>query len=185
MLAKGPNFVFSRDYIQKQYGLPIWETMMAHLSIDAADVWQAAEIDQEYPFVFFKEGVAALSQSVGLPGELEIAEMYMYIADRSLNTIYKAFFQLTSPTFVLKNFPRLWDRFFTVGEVEVAILGEKQAQLTFTLPEIFLDWLPAACLGYSRKAVEMAGGNHLVMQQVTKAQVTDGSWQVSYKLSWT
>jgi len=56
--------------------------------------------------------------------------------------------------------------------------------VTFTLPEIFLDWLPPACLGYSRKAVEMAGGKHFAMRPLGKEEQYNKDWKISYKLSW-
>ena len=33
------------------------------------------------------------------------------------------------------------------------------------LSEIFLDWRPPACMGYSKKAVEMSGGRDLSMRE--------------------
>ena len=55
--------------------------------------------------------------------------------------------------------------FFNAGSVEVPLVEKGHAVLKFLPPEIFNDWLPPACLGYSKKAVEMAGGRNLTMQR--------------------
>ena len=107
-----------------------------------------------------------------------------YIADRSLNIVYKMFFKVTSPSFVIGNYPKLWRRFFTVGKVEVPLVEEGHAKVKFILPEIFLDWLPPACLGYSTKAVEMAGGKNLTMKQLSKFSLPNGEWEIVYELRW-
>lgn len=184
VLAKGPNFVFAREFIQQKYGEQTWEAVLTMLPEEAVAIWRSATLEEAHPFTTFKQGVNALSEVLGSPEMLEMAEMYQHIADRSLNTLYKAFFRLTSPIFVIKNYPRLWERFFTAGKVEIPSSDKNQAIVTFTVPDIFLDWLPPACLGYSQKAVEMAGGKYFAMRQLNKKQLLDGDWEVAFKLSW-
>ena len=41
-----------------------------------------------------------------------------------------------------------------------------------------------ACLGYSKKAVEMAGGKNLIVQLVGKFQLEMGLWNIEYELNW-
>ena len=125
-----------------------------------------------------------LSDELGALEDIEIAKMYEYIADKSLNALYKMFFKMTNPAFVIKNYPKLWKRFFQSGEVEVPVAEKGYAKLRFILPEIFLDWLPPACLGYSKKAVEMAGGKNLVMKLENKSLLSDNTWEIVYDLRW-
>ena len=110
--------------------------------------------------------------------------MYSYIADRSLNSIYKFFFSLTQPSFVISRYPVLWQRFFKSGAVEVSGAGAGRARLDFTLPEIFLDWIRPACLGYSAKAVGLSGGSDLVLDELERSRLPDGQWRVAYQLTW-
>lgn len=85
---------------------------------------------------------------------------------------------------MVNNYPRLWARFFTAGTVAVREAGTGTAIVEFALPAIFLDWLPAACLGYSTKAVTMAGGRALSMAEVSKVKRPGGEWAISYQLRW-
>ena len=127
---------------------------------------------------------AVLAKELDSPEEAEIARMYEYIADRSLNVIHKMFFKVASPSFVIGNYPQLWRRFFTSGKVEVSTAQKGHATLKFTLPEIFLDWLSPACLGYSTKAVEMAGGSNLTQQEKSRTLSSNGGWEIVYELNW-
>jgi hypothetical protein len=75
--------------------------------------------------------------------------------------------------------------FFNAGTVEVQVAESGHAVLKFHLPEIFNDWLPPACLGYSKKAVEMAGGRNLVMIKNSAGKMSDELWETVYELRWT
>jgi len=184
IMARGLNFVFAKKFIQKEYGNETFNRAFDSLPQEAKEIWQDAVIIGSYPFPAFKAMTAVLSVELGTLKDREIAKMYEYIADRSLSVLYKMFFKMTNPSFVIKNYPKLWSRFFKSGEVEVPVAEKCYAKVRFILPEIFLDWLPPACLGYSKKAVEMAGGKNLVMKLERKSLLPDKSWEIIYVLKW-
>ena len=185
VLARGPNFVYGREFVREEHGLEVWEQVLDALPDDAAQVWrETLLITGTYPFAAFKAMLAALTEVIGVRPEEETARMYSYIADRSLNTVYKFFFRLAQPSFVISRYPVLWDRFFKSGRVEVSNAGGGHARLDFTLPEIFLDWIRPACLGYSTKAVSLSGGSDLELEEIDRSRLADGEWRVSYQLSW-
>ena len=183
--ARGPNFVYTKKFIIKEYGPQVWEKLLASLPADAADIWSGPPLaNMSYPFTAFKQMVNALSKEIGNVKETETARLYEFIADSSLSILYKAFFHFSNPSFVIKNYPKLWVRFFEAGKVEVPVAEKGHAIVKFTLPEIFLDWISPACLGYSKKAVEMAGGKNLTMQQKSKSRLQENLWEISYVLKW-
>jgi hypothetical protein len=185
VLARGPNFLFTKKFIISEYGNDVWEILLKTLPKEIAAVWEGAILaHQSYPFSAFKAMVAALAQETQHVEDKETARLYEYIADGSLNTMYKLFFKITSPSFVIKNYPKLWSKFFETGKVEVPVSEKGHALVKFTLPEIFLDWLPPACLGYSKKAVEMAGGRNLTMKEKSKSSLPDAWWEIVYELNW-
>ena len=111
--------------------------------------------------------------------------MYAFIADRSLNSVYKFFFRFADPSFVISRYPVLWSRFFESGEVHVPLTEKGRAHLHFELDEIFLDWLRPACLGYSQKAVELSGGRGAELRDLEPARAAGDLWQVDYELTWS
>ena len=183
--ARGQNFVYTKKYILQEYGPEMWGRLLARLPSDAAEIWVGQPLaNLSYPFSAFKCMVADLSKEAGMLKEAETARLYEFIADSSLNILYKAFFQLANPSFVIRNYPKLWARFFESGTVEVPIAEKGHAVVKFILPEIFLDWISPACLGFSKKAVEMAGGRNLVIQQKSKSLLPDNIWEIVYELRW-
>jgi len=185
VMARGVNFLYSREFIQSKYGMEFWNRLLSRLPEPSAKLWSGPILSlSNYSFAEFKIMIEALSRELGAGKEENTAELYAYIADRSLNTLYKVFFKFSQPAFVLKNYPKLWARFFTSGEVTVPSVGKGVAEICFVLPEIFLDWLPSACYGYSKKAVEMSGGFGLKQEEKERLKLPNGEWKIVYKLIW-
>lgn len=185
VMARGPNFVFAQEFIRQQHGSRVWEKVLDELPAEAAETWRAVLlVTGSYPFSHFKAMLAALARVVGQQTDGETARMYEFIADRSLSTVHKFFFRFAEPAFVIKRYPLLWQRFFESGAVHVAKAGKGEAQLVFELPEVFLDWLPPACLGFSSKAVEMAGGSGLELQETEREARGEDQWRIGFRLRW-
>jgi hypothetical protein len=184
VLAKGVSFLYARTYIVAKYGQETWEKVVQSMSPESREVWAySLLVTREYPFTAFKDMMSSLSRVLKTAKDAELAAIYEYIADQSLNKMYKIFFRLAHPSFVIKNYPSLWKMFFNAGTVEVPVAEKGHAIVRFLLPEIFNDWLPPACLGYSKKAVEMAGGRGLTMNRVSRGKKGE-DWETVYELRW-
>jgi hypothetical protein len=185
VMSRGPNFIYAKEFIKQTYGVSVWENVLDGLPNDAAELLKGPMLVTEtYPFGDFKAMLKVLSETLGNMAEEETARVYEYIADRSLNSVYKIFFRFANPAFAIKNYPKLWRRFFTTGNVEVVSAEAGHAILKFTLPEIFLDWLPAACYGYSKKAIEMAGGRELQIEKRGQTPLKAELWEIVFELFW-
>ena len=185
VMSRGPNFIYAKEFIIKIHGSSMWETVLSGLPENAVELWKGPMLVTEtYPFEAFKAMIHVLSDALGNMAEEETALMYEYIADKSLNSMYKIFFRFANPAFAIKNYPKLWKRFFTTGHVDVPMAEAGHAMLKFSLPEIFLDWLPAACYGYSKKAVEMAGGRELRIEKQSQTRLKNELWEIVFELVW-
>jgi hypothetical protein len=186
VLAKGINFTCAKKYIETNYGSETWEQIMSRLTPEAAAVWNSSLLSgSEYPFSAFKEMISSTIAVLRTTNNDEIAAIYEYIADQSLNSMYKIFFKFANPSYVIKNYPLLWTRFFNAGVVDVPAAEKGRGVVRFLLPDIFDDWLAPACLGYSRKAVEMGGGKDLRMERTAYLKKNDGLFESVYELRWT
>ena len=186
VLARGVNFLYTKQFIIEKYGNKEWENALQLLSAESQKIWKEPVLPiHEHPFALYKELISALSVASNIKQFIELSNIYEYIADHSLNKLYQVFFSFAKPQFVIKNYPKLWQRFFNTGEVEVPVSESGHAILKFKLPEIFLDWLKPACFGYSKKAVEMAGGNNLTMETKSSSKISDNLWEIVYELHWT
>jgi hypothetical protein len=183
--ARGPNFVFTKEYVIKTYGERTWNTILERMPPAIADQWKGALLaSNSYSFQAFKSLSRELTRTVGSYSQKETSNLYEYMADRSLNAMYKMFFKFSSPSFVLKNYSKLWGRFFNIGEVNVITSEPKHAVIAFKLPDIFIDWLDDACYGYSKKAIELAGGHDLKLIQINKINNGNNEWTITYDLKW-
>lgn len=184
-IARGVNFVLAREYVISTFGEEVWARALARVSPEVRRVWEQPLLTvSAYDFAAFKAVAAAVGVETRADGDRAVAAMYEFIAERSLNTLYKVFFRLANPAFVIGNFPKLWSRFFTAGEVRVPVAEREHAELRFTVPEIFLDWLGPACLGYSTKAVALAGGRAVGVREVRRTARGGGLWEVVYDVTW-
>lgn len=185
VMARGPNFVYAKQFVRQEHGDDVWRQVVDRLPADAAPIWnKQILLTDSQPFSAFKAMPVALAEVIGTRAESETARMYAFIADRSLNSIYKFFFRFADPKFVISRYPVLWGRFFESGRVAVPLAERGRARLDFELEEIFLDWLRPACLGYSQKAVELSGGSELVLTDREVARAAEDIWRVSYELTW-
>jgi hypothetical protein len=185
VLAKGVNFFYAKKFIEKELGRETWERIVQSIPGEEQALWSGSILaSASYPFLKFKVMINALSKELGVKKEDQLARVYEYIADQSLSQIYKIFFRFANPSYVIKNYPKLWSNFFSAGHVEVPVSEKGHAVLKFIVPEIFIDWLSPACLGYSRKAVEMAGGTGTSMKQLGMKSIDQDSWEITYELHW-
>lgn len=185
IVARGVNFVYAREFVIADRGEPAWPAVIQRMPADAAAVWaKPFTLLGTYSFSAFKALAPAIRGAGRFDSDETLAKMYEFIAERSLNSVYKVFFRLMNPAFVIGNYPKLWSRFFTAGTVAVSELADEGAVVTFTVPEAFLDWLPPACLGYSRKAVALAGGSELRMRAIPPVRLPNGEWEAGFRLAW-
>lgn len=184
-VARGANFLYGKEYVVDTYGDEFWHRVLDRLTAEHAAVWKGAVTPVgTYSFPAFKGMTEAVAAEAGHQDDRELARMYEFIADRSLNALYKVFFRMANPAYVIGNYPKLWTRFFTVGTVSVPEKAAGMARVVFRLPEMFLDWIGPACLGYSAKAVSMAGGRDVSVTERARAHQPDGTWEVVFDLRW-
>jgi len=182
--AKGINFVFAKEYILQKYPEPIWDKALNNIPEEYVLVWKNASMNGCYSFNAFKAMVNAISTLVNIKSKEEYSKLYEYIADKSLNTIYKIFFKLTQPAFVISKYPILWNRFFIIGEIKITFTEKGAANLNFILPEIFNDWIEAACYGYSKKAIDLSGGRNMLQQMISQKKIDEDKWESVFKIMW-
>ena len=83
VMARGPNFVYAKEYIRKEYGEHMWDAILANLSDRDVIEWvNATLVTGLYPFSAFKAMTSALAKELNRPEDTEIARMYEYIADQ-------------------------------------------------------------------------------------------------------
>ena len=184
--ARGINFIGVKKYVEMNYGEELWQQLVSSLSPAAQAVWaDTLSSGSAYPFSAFKEIIATLHSTLKTTNESEAAAVYEYIIDQSVSSLGKIYHRMTQPSQVVRNYPQLWSRLFSTGTVEVPVATRGRGVVRFLLPDIFDEVLPAACLGYSKKAVEMGGGKDLSMTRTSYQKKDEGLFESVYELRWS
>ncbi len=184
-MAKGINFISVKKYVEMNYGEEMWHQLIESLSTEVKTVWNLThKTGSDYPFYAFKEMISVMKSSLRTTRESEMAAVYEFIADESMSSMSKLRLRMSTPSSVIKNYPALWSSFFNAGTVDVPVASKGQGVVRFVLPEIFDDWLQPACLGFSKKAVEMAGGKDLMIQRTAYEKRKDNLFESRYELRW-
>ncbi len=184
VMAKGINFVYFKKYVLQAEGERFWNALLESAPETDQSVWRMPVLSAWYPFEMFKCMFFRYAEAKGQNRDADLSRIYEYIARHSLSTIHRLLFKATaSPHFVLSNYPKLWGQFFKDGAVEVLENANQRCRFCFVLPEIFLDWLPPACTGYTRMAVTLAGGRDVQIRESARER-RGGLHFVSYEASW-
>jgi len=184
-MVRGVNYIFTRQYILQHQGMDLWKKVLAMLPLEHRQEWEKPLLAISlYSFSAYMELIEKYCDMISVAQKQELISIYEYIAEQSLTTLYKHYMNRTDPSSMIGNFPKMWDRFFSAGKVEVYELTPTSVRLEFELPEVFLSWIFSACLGFSRKAVELGGGVGLVQQEKKRIRVKADIWKISYSLNW-
>jgi len=101
VLARGVNFLYTKQFIIEKYGNKEWEQALQLLSAEAQKIWKEPVLPvHEHPFDLYKELISSLTGASNIKQFIELSSIYEYIADHSLNKLYKVFFSFAKPQFV-------------------------------------------------------------------------------------
>jgi hypothetical protein len=95
-----------------------------------------------------------------------VREMGRYSAEVNLPTLYRIFYKLGSPAFILKRAARLWELHYSSGELEVVEVpgGARCRIVGFETPH------QAHCLSvlaWAERSVELSGGRVSAARELT------------------
>jgi hypothetical protein len=82
-------------------------------------------------------------------------------ADYAMNTVYRIFFKLGSPQFVVSRAARVWRTYYDTGEMRAVVAEPGHAVLDLAG---FTEPVPELCerlIGWMSRSVELAGGKNL------------------------
>lgn len=115
--------------------------------------------NQWYPFDYFVQLTQAIDKVFGRGDLSFIPELGRYSAEAALKGIYKVFYKVGSPEFIIKRATRVWSQYYSSGSLTVVTAGPKQVKIVladFALP---LREHCLSVLGWIQKTLEMSAGH--------------------------
>jgi hypothetical protein len=119
-----------------------------------------------YAFEDFIALIRAMDQVLGRGDPGFVPELARYAAERSLTTIYKVFYKIGSPEFIVTRAVRVWNQYYSSGRLQVWTLGPKRVKMVL---EDFETPAREHCLsvrGWIERTLEMSGGQNVKVDEV-------------------
>ncbi len=156
--VKGSAITARIRFVRERYGEPEWRRFKAGLPEAVRGPLEAGILPHVWaPYDLFVELVVAIDHEFGR-GDLALCrEMGRYSAEVNLPTLYRIFYKLGSPSFILKRAAKLWDLHYSSGAFEVEEMpgGSRCRIVGFASPH------RAHCLSvmaWAEQSVELSGG---------------------------
>lgn len=116
-----------------------------------------------YSFDTFGRLCRAIYKAFGRENSEVLQDTGAFSASDGLSTIYKMFYKIGSPQFIISRAATLWQRYYDTGSMEVVSSDKNNAHLRIV---DFKHPYKEFCMrlhGWFRKCLEMSGGRNVVV----------------------
>ena len=132
--GKGTLLVNLKAYVEKQHGVMGWQSLLDALAAPDREVLSGLVlVGGWYPVGTWNRALEKYLSTSRTPSQ-EMIAIARFIADRDLNSLFKALLRMGSPAFVLSRTDSLWRRYFDVGSFGHAEKSVRQWRLTLEAP---------------------------------------------------
>lgn len=181
--VKGSAIVSTYNYIVKEHGETGWNKVLATLrKKEKNPLMRKLLVGSWYPFDTYVALLRALDDIYGKGDNRLIFNLGKFSAEDGLSTIYRFFFKVGSPNFIISRAAKIWSSYYSVGEMTIE--NNEKGMATIVLR----DWptpMKEHCdrvRGWITRAIEMSGGKDVKVKE-TKCQCT-GDKVCQYDLRW-
>lgn len=105
-----------------------------------------------------------------------------YVFDDGVNTLYRAFFRIATPTFVIRGSAMLWGLFFRGTKLKVVSRGKRTVHLALRGGEFCSRSLCVSIGGGMFRALEHGGGRDVAIEE--RRCRTEGGHECEFRFSW-
>src|SRR3954470_1205355 len=132
--GKGTLLINLRRYIVEKHNEAAWTSLLTALEPRDREVLDSLLlVGGWYPVGTWNRTLRAYVGRGKDPGKA-VVEIARFIADKDLNSIFKALLRFGSPEFLLSRTDSLWSRYFDVGNMTNKELSKKKWQITLDAP---------------------------------------------------
>jgi hypothetical protein len=156
--VKGTVFGPRLEFIRKKGTPAELQQIMDLLSPEFRDlIARHIMSSQWYPFEYYVELNRALVKVLGRGQEDILCDVGYYSADVSLNGIYKTFFRVGTPGFIIKAATKAWGQYFQNGDLKVDVHTSRSLTMNFTGIELLSREHFISTAGWVKKVLELSG----------------------------
>ena len=183
MQVKGVALVSTIAYIKTKHGEEGFEKVLNKLAEEDREILSEPIMEPIwYPFRLYVNLTQTVDQVFGI-GDLSLArEVGAFGADHDLKTIYKIFYKLGSPQFIIKQVARVFSSYFDVGNAIVIKSESKSCVVELhdfpALSSVFIQRVR----GFTKKTIELSGGKNVRVHPIEEIRASKKI--VTYNVFW-
>ncbi len=184
MNVKGSAILSTLEFIKERFGPEAIEKIKPKLSEEERSVIEGSIVQPGwYPFSIYVNLTKYMDQIFGV-SDLSLAkEMGKWAAEHDLKTIYRIFYKLGSPLFIIKQASRVFATYFDQGAFNVVSEGKGQVIVELTdFPEeadlVFIQRVS----GFMEKTLELSGAKE--PKAWGSSRVIEGQKKIIFNAFW-
>ena len=159
---KGTALGSVQRYVHEHFGEDEWRAMVAALApAERQPIEHGILVSAWYPFGLFIAIVRAAEAQLGTRVPRLHREMGRAAADYGLTTLYKIFFKVGSPQFIITRSAKVWRTYYTSGDMTVPVCEDGHAVVELVGFEEPARELCERLPGFFERTVELSGGREV------------------------
>ena len=161
---KGLSFVTLRKFVEQRFdGAEGWGRLMEKLSAEDRAVVASAAGNGWYDLALLARTLNALDHVFGTGDFAIIRQNGIFQAEHDLKLVFRMFFRMASPSFVITKTTEYWRRHHTAGVWEIERESSQRVRGRLT------DWgvdaaLCASLSAYMKRLIQLVGGKDVILQ---------------------
>jgi hypothetical protein len=163
LFVRGTTVDAARRFMERHKGTPRWDSF-----IDRLEPAHRALIDQPvvrrrwYDLELYSSAVELAARELSPEDQTRFcSDLGRFVMDDGVNSLYRAFFAITTPSFVIKGSALLWGMFFKGSRLRVLRRGRKWVEPAIQGAARCWEPLCISISGGMSSALEHAGARNL------------------------
>jgi hypothetical protein len=158
VVVKGAPLLSCERYLGEHFGPEAWRRLLAELTPqERSELSPAVLATSRYPFALFLKVIRVAKQLFGGQEPRLHDKMGRASADYGLTTVYKIFFKVGSPQFIISKAPKVWKAYYNSGDLRSLVSEPGHAVMELAGFEEPALELCERLTGWFTRTLELAG----------------------------
>ncbi len=180
--VRGAIAIGAKKWVEDQHGPTGFAELLSLLTKEDRAVWTTGLLlnNAQFPAESFREYCESIVKLWGKGEPRFLRSVGAAIAFADLATYMKIMMKLGTPSFIVSRFPKIWQHYFTAGELTVLERSSTNARVELSGWEVYGLANAYASEGWMAAAIEYSGGKRLKVDHslgLNRQRLLEFSWQ--------
>lgn len=184
VLIKGSGITNTLTFIKSEYGNTALEEVLSAMPEPSRQAISTTLATRWYPVEHMGELLSAMKQTIGKGNPTFIYTVSTQAAKTTFNLVYKVFFKLGSPGYIIGKVASVWSTLVNKGELSVVEKGNKHLVVRLTdFPYKNGDYCQERLRGWFRAPLELSGCK--IIEATHTACTSRGDAWCEWRFTWS